>query len=70
MKNTKEKNIDGWWLYVRSRIKEDKEIIGIEKFNNTKILIDINDELQDDITLISVVVLMTCVMKDDNKFYV
>ena len=32
-----------------------KEIIGIEKFNDSKILIDTGDELPDDITLKSVI---------------
>ena len=45
-----------------------KEIIGIEKFDDTKILIDKDDELPDDITLKNVVILLTCVIKD-GKFY-
>ena len=46
-----------------------KEIIGIEKFNDTKILIDTDDKLLDDINLKNVVILMTYVIKDDGKFY-
>ena len=46
-----------------------EKIIGIEKFDDTKILIDIDDKLPDDITLKNVVVLMTCVIKEGNKFY-
>ena len=46
-----------------------KEIIGTEEFHNTKILIDTDDKLPDDITLKNVVILMTCVVKDDDKFY-
>ena len=45
-----------------------KEIIGIEKFDNTKILIDTNDKLQE-ITLKNIVILITCDIKDDGKFY-
>ena len=46
-----------------------KGLIGIEKFHDTKILIDSYDKLPDDITLKNVVILMTCVIKNDNKFY-
>ena len=42
-----------------------KEIIGFEKVDNTKVLIDTNDKLSD---LENVVILMTCVIKDDIKF--
>ena len=46
-----------------------KEIIGVEKFDNTKILIHTDDELPDDITLKNVVIAITCIIKDENKFY-
>ena len=46
-----------------------KKTIGIEKFDVAKILIDTNDKLQDDITLKNMVILMTYVIKDDDKFY-
>ena len=46
-----------------------KEIISIEKFDNTKILADIDDKLPDNITLANVVILMKCVIKDDRKLY-
>ena len=46
-----------------------KEIKGIEKIENTKILIDANSELADDTTLKNFAVLITCVIKDDGKFY-
>lgn len=36
-----------------------KEIIGIEKFDNTKILINMDDQLSDQITLKRVVILLT-----------
>ena len=44
-----------------------KEII--LRFADTKILIDTDDKLPDDITFKNVVVLMTCVIKDDGKLY-
>ena len=40
-----------------------KEIIGIEKFDDTKNLIGTDDELQDDIALKNAVISMTCVNK-------
>ena len=46
-----------------------KEIIGIEKFDNTKTFTDTDDKLPDDITLKYAVILIMCVMKDDNKFH-
>ena len=46
-----------------------KEIKGIKKFDNTKILMDRDDKLPDDITIKNVVLLVTCVIKDDGKFY-
>ena len=41
----------------------------IEKFDNTKILIDTNNELTDYINLKNVAILMACVIKGDDKFY-
>ena len=46
-----------------------KEIICIEKFDDTKVLIETDDKLPDDITFKNDVILMTCVIKDDNRFY-
>ena len=46
-----------------------KEKIGIEKFDNSNILIDTDEKLSNDITLKNIVILMTCVTKDDAKFY-
>ena len=46
-----------------------EKIVGIEKFDDTKILIDIDNKFPDDITLKNVVVLMTCVIKEGNRFY-
>ena len=50
-------------------LDKTKEIIGIEKINNTEILIDTDDKLPDEITFKKVVILMTFIAKDDNKFY-
>ena len=49
-------------------LDKTKEILGIEKFDETKILIDKNDKLPDDITSKNVVILKTCLLKD-GKFY-
>ena len=46
----------------------DKETIGNQQSDNTKILIDTDDKLLDDITLY-VVILMTCAIKADGTFY-
>ena len=42
-----------------------KMILGIEKFDNTKILIKTDDKLLD--YLVDVVILITWVIKDDDK---
>ena len=44
-----------------------KEIIGIAKLGNTKILINTDHELQDNITFRNVILI--CFVKDDDKFY-
>ena len=41
------------------------EIIGIAKLGDSKILIDTDHELQDNITFRNVI----CIIKDDDKFY-
>ena len=51
-----------------SNNKTIKEILGIEKFDNNNILIDADDKLPDD-TFKNVVILMACIIKDQNKFY-
>ena len=51
---------------VLDKIKETKDIL---KFDDTKILIVADDKLQDYITLKNVVILTTCVIKGDGKFY-
>ena len=44
-----------------------KKIIGIKKFDETKILIDTDDKLPVDITF-KHVILMTSVVKDEDKY--
>ena len=46
-----------------------KMIVGIEKFDDTKIFIETDDKLPDNVTLKNVVKLITCVIKDNDKFY-
>ena len=46
-----------------------KETIGNVKFDDTKILIDTDHKLPDYITLKNLVTLITCIIKDDGKFY-
>lgn len=45
-----------------------KKIIDIKKFDDTKIFIDTDDKLPDDITIKSLLILLTCVIKDDEYF--
>ena len=53
--------------YVENKVLDRiTEIIGIEKIDNTKILIDTDDKLSDDVTLKDIVILVTCFTKDDN----
>ena len=69
MKNIKEKIFDGLSLYVDKVLDKIKEIVGTKKFDDTKILIETVDKLPDYITLEKVVILVTCVIKDGDKFY-
>ena len=50
-------------------LNKNKEKIGLEKFDDTKILIDMDDKLPDDVSLKNVVILITYVVRDDSKFY-
>ena len=50
-------------------LHKTKKIIGIEKFDDAKILIDTDDKLPNDTTLKNVVILIACVIKDSDKFY-
>ena len=54
--------------YVLDKVLDNiKEIIGIEKFDDTKILMNTEDKLTNDIK--NVVILVTCVIKGDDKFH-
>ena len=44
-----------------------ERIICIEHFHNTKILMGTDDKLPEDITVKIVVILVTCIIKDDDK---
>ena len=46
-----------------------KKIIGIEKFDDTKTLIETNDILPDVITLKNIVILITRIIKNNDKFH-
>ena len=59
--------VDGYML--NKTLDETEKIIGIRKFDDTKILIDMDDKLPDDITFKNVVISIICVIKDDGKFY-
>ena len=46
-----------------------KIIVGIEKVDDNKILIKTDEKLPNDVSLKNVVILITRVIKDDDKFY-
>ena len=46
-----------------------KMIIGIEKFDDTKILIDTYDKLSNDIILKNAVIFITGIINNGDKFY-
>ena len=45
------------------------KIIVVEKFDDTKMLIKTENKLPDEIILKNVVILITCVIKNGDKFY-
>ena len=56
--------------YILDKVLDKiKEIIGIGKSDDTKILIESDDKLSSYITLKNVMILITCVVKDGDKFY-
>ena len=56
--------------YVLNKLLDKtEEVIGIEKLDSAKILIDTNDKLPDAINLENAVILVMCIIKDDNKFH-
>ena len=56
--------------YVLDKVLDKiKETIGIVKLVDTNILFDMDEKLPDYITLKNVVILITCIIKDDGTFY-
>ena len=55
--------------YKLDEVLDKIKRIRIEKRDDSKILIDGNDKFLDDITLKNHVVLMICIIKDVEKFY-
>ena len=56
-------------MIINYQKSKNKKIKSIEKFYDTKILIDTDDKLPNDITLENVVILDTYIIKDGVKFY-
>ena len=54
---------------LHKKLNKMKGIVGIEKFDITKILIDTDEKMSDNIILKVVVILRTCVIKDYNDFF-
>ena len=54
---------------LNKKLNRIKEIIGIEEFDNIKILAETNDKLPDNIILQNAMILITFVLKDGGKFY-
>ena len=57
------------YYILRKVSSKIKEIISIEKFGDTKILVVADDKFPDNSTLKNVVILIICVIKDGDKFY-
>lgn len=64
IKELEEKIFHGWWL-----LGKIIKIIVVEKFDDTKMLIKTDNKLPDEIILKNVVILITCVIKNGDKFY-
>ena len=64
LENMKIKIFGSWWLYAKKVLKKllgkIKEIIGIEKFEDSKIWINTDNKLSDEVILKSVAILMNC----------
>ena len=56
-------------MIINYQKSKNKKIKSIEKFYDTKILIDTDDKFPNDITLENVVILDTYIIKGDVKFY-
>ena len=57
------------YYILRKVSSKIKEIISIEKFGDTKILVVADDKFPENSTLKNVVILIICVIKDGDKFY-
>ena len=55
--------------HILDKILDQTERIVTEKLDNISILIDTDDKLPNDITSKDDLILMTCVIKDGDKFY-
>ena len=56
-------------MYYNKVLQKIKEKVDIEKFLDTKILVDTDDKLSYYISFKKAVILMTFVIKGDGKFY-
>ena len=56
--------------YIPNKTDKIKDIIGTEKFNDTKILIDTDDKLPDDITFKKFVMLNKDIKKKEIHFFI
>ena len=68
IKNVKEKYFVIGDHMLDGVLDKIKVIIDIKKFGETKILIDTDDKLADEVNLRNVAVLISCIMKNDDKF--
>ena len=56
--------------FILNRVLDKiKEIISFEMFHETAIMIVTGDKLTDDTPFKNAVILITCVIKDDGKYY-
>ena len=55
--------------YTLDKVLDKIKRISTEALEDAQILINANDKFPNDITLKNAVILMTCVIKDDHKFY-
>ena len=51
------------------KLNKIKKTIGIKKFDDLKVLIDTNGKLPDNITFKNCLILTSCVIKDNDNFY-
>ena len=54
---------------IHNALDKIKEIGDIGKSDDTKILIDADNKLPDDITLKNVLIIIICAIKEDDQFY-